>query len=87
MQSSMSRMPKRTAFVEKTNRYVGNGFVSKCNRRACADVKLPNILFPGRAVPKSRFSRNGEYASNKGIYTSTSTNAHYLKDENAKATV
>ena len=27
------------------------------------------------------------YASDRGIYTATSTNAHYLKDENAKRTV
>ena len=28
-----------------------------------------------------------KYASDKGIYTATSTNAHFLKDDQAKATV
>jgi radical SAM protein with 4Fe4S-binding SPASM domain len=45
------------------------------------------FYFQGEPYLNPRFLDMVAYASRKGIYTATSTNAHYLDDENAKATV
>jgi radical SAM protein with 4Fe4S-binding SPASM domain len=45
------------------------------------------FYFQGEPYLNPGFLDMVNYASVKGIYTSTSTNAHYLKDESAKATV
>lgn len=45
------------------------------------------FYFQGEPYLHPRFLRMVEYAARKGIYTSTSTNAHFLKDEVARATV
>ncbi len=45
------------------------------------------FYFQGEPYLNPKFLEMVQYASGKNIYTATSTNAHYLDDENAKATV
>lgn len=45
------------------------------------------FYFQGEPYLNPKFLPMVEYASSKGIYTSTSTNAHFLDDENAKKTI
>lgn len=45
------------------------------------------FYFQGEPYLNPHFLDMVNYASKKGVYTSTSTNAHYLNDENAKKTV
>lgn len=45
------------------------------------------FYFQGEPYLNPKFLEMVKYASEKNIYTATSTNAHYLDDENAKATV
>lgn len=45
------------------------------------------FYFQGEPYLNSRFLDMVHYAGRKGIYTATSTNAHYFTDETAKATV
>ena len=45
------------------------------------------FYFQGEPFLHPQFLDMVKYASGKGIYTATSTNAHYLKDDMAKATV
>ncbi len=45
------------------------------------------FYFQGEPYLNPRFLEMVKYASSRNIYTSTSTNAHYLNDENAKETV
>ncbi len=45
------------------------------------------FYFQGEPYLHPKFLDLVQYASKKGIYTATSTNAHYLTDENAKKTV
>lgn len=45
------------------------------------------FYFQGEPYLHPQFLDMVKYASEQGIYTATSTNAHYLKDEQAKATV
>lgn len=45
------------------------------------------FYFQGEPYLNPRFLELVKYASDKGIYTATSTNAHYLNDANARKTV
>lgn len=45
------------------------------------------FYFQGEPYLHPQFLEMVQYASRKGIYTATSTNAHFLKDDLAKATV
>src|SRR5919107_661907 len=45
------------------------------------------FYFQGEPYLNPDFLEMVKYASDKGIYTATSTNAHYLTDENARKTV
>ncbi|GIL22256.1 MAG: hypothetical protein BroJett042_07690 [Bacteroidota bacterium] len=45
------------------------------------------FYFQGEPYLNPQFLEMVKYASSKGIYTATSTNAHYLKDEVARQTV
>ena len=45
------------------------------------------FYFQGEPYLNPKFLDMVKYASDKGIYTATSTNAHYLNDENARRTV
>jgi len=52
-------------------------------------TKLSYLIFYFQGEPylNASFLNMVKYASAKGIYTATSTNAHYLNDENARKTV
>ncbi|CAN5602882.1 radical SAM protein [soil metagenome] len=45
------------------------------------------FYFQGEPYLNPKFLDMVQYASSKGIYTATSTNAHYLDEENAKKTI
>jgi len=45
------------------------------------------LYFQGEPYLNKSFFKMVKYASDKGIYVGTSTNAHYLNDENAKKTI
>ena len=45
------------------------------------------FYFQGEPYLNTSFLEMVKYASSKGIYTATSTNAHYLTDENARKTI
>ena len=45
------------------------------------------FYFQGEPYLNPDFLKMVKYASSKGIYTATSTNAHYLNDDNARRTV
>ena len=45
------------------------------------------FYFQGEPFLHPRFLEMVKYASDKGIYTATSTNAHFLKDDHARAVV
>lgn len=45
------------------------------------------FYFQGEPYLHPKFLEMVQYASSRGIYTATSTNGHYLSDENARATV
>jgi MoaA/NifB/PqqE/SkfB family radical SAM enzyme len=51
------------------------------------DILYLIFYFQGEPYLNSNFLDMVKYASNKGIYTATSTNAHYLTDEVARKTV
>ena len=46
-----------------------------------------NLYFQGEPFLHPQFTQFIKYASSKKIYTSTSTNAHYLNDENCRKTI
>lgn len=45
------------------------------------------LYFQGEPYLHPQFTEMVKYASTKGLYTATSTNAHYLTDENSKKTI
>jgi len=51
------------------------------------EVSYLIFYFQGEPYLNTAFLEMVKYASDKGIYTATSTNAHYLTDENARKTV
>jgi len=51
------------------------------------DIIYLIFYFQGEPYLNPKFLEMVRYASDKGIYTATSTNAHYLNDENARKTV
>lgn len=51
------------------------------------DILYLIFYFQGEPYLNPKFLEMVQYASGKGIYTATSTNAHYLNDENARKTV
>src|SRR5436189_6336017 len=56
------------------------------------DELAPHLLylifyFQGEPYLNPAFLDMVQYASSKNIYTATSTNAHYLNDENARRTI
>jgi radical SAM protein with 4Fe4S-binding SPASM domain len=60
--------------------------------RSAIDQLAPTLsylifYFQGEPYLNPRFLEMVNYASQRGIYTATSTNAHFLNNENARATV
>jgi len=51
------------------------------------DICYLIFYFQGEPYLNPNFLEMVRYAANKGIYTATSTNAHYLNDENSKKTI
>lgn len=68
------------------------GMLQKDFFQQTIDDIAPELLylifyFQGEPYLNPNFLEMVQYASKKGIYTATSTNAHYLTDENARKTV
>jgi radical SAM protein with 4Fe4S-binding SPASM domain len=68
------------------------GMMEQSFFRETIDKLAPSLsylifYFQGEPFLNPKFLEMVEYASSKGIYTATSTNAHYLKDDIAKRTV
>ena len=51
------------------------------------DLVYMLMYFQGEPYLNPRFLEMAEYAAKKGVYVATSTNAHYLTEKNAEATV
>lgn len=53
----------------------------------CNDLIYLLMYFQGEPYLNPDFLEMVKYADSKGVYTATSTNGHYLDDENARATI
>ncbi|HVZ55734.1 MAG TPA: SPASM domain-containing protein [Chitinophagaceae bacterium] len=62
-------------------------FFSRTIDQLAPDLLYLVFYFQGEPYLNPAFLDMVRYASGKGIYTATSTNAHYLDDENARRTV
>jgi radical SAM protein with 4Fe4S-binding SPASM domain len=62
-------------------------FFSETIDQLSAELLYLVFYFQGEPYLNPSFLDMVRYASSKGIYTATSTNAHYLNDENARKTV
>jgi MoaA/NifB/PqqE/SkfB family radical SAM enzyme len=71
----------------KTNRYVEKDFFTETIDDVYKDLLYLIFYFQGEPFLNPDFLDMVKYAHDKGIYTATSTNAHYLTDEKAKKTV
>ncbi|HXB94178.1 MAG TPA: radical SAM/SPASM domain-containing protein [Puia sp.] len=74
------------AFTRPTGMLEDNFFRQTIDQLS-ADLLYLIFYFQGEPYLNPSFLDMVEYASSKGIYTATSTNAHYLNDRNAKRTV
>lgn len=63
------------------------GFFKQTIDELSMDILYLIFYFQGEPYLNPKFLEMVKYASGKGIYTATSTNAHYLNDENARQTV
>jgi len=66
---------------------LSNNFFRDTVEQLKDDLLYLIFYFQGEPYLNPEFLDMVKYASDRGIYTATSTNAHYLKDENAKRTV
>lgn len=64
-----------------------NNFFKNTIDQLSQDLLYLVFYFQGEPYLNPDFLKMVGYASSKGIYTATSTNAHYLTDENARKTV
>src|SRR5688572_18889033 len=62
-------------------------FFSETIDQLASDLMYLTFYFQGEPYLNPSFLDMVQYASNKGIYTATSTNAHYLTDANARKTI
>lgn len=62
-------------------------FFEKMMDDLAKDISYLTFYFQGEPYLNPKFLEMVKYASDKKIYTATSTNAHYLNDENAKKTI
>src|ERR1700755_1355843 len=74
------------AFTRPTG-MLKNDFFSQTIDQLSKDLLYLIFYFQGEPYLNPSFLDMVSYASKKGIYTATSTNAHYLNDKNAKRTV
>ena len=66
---------------------LSNDFFRSTVEQLKDDLLYLIFYFQGEPYLNPDFLDMVKHASDRGIYTATSTNAHYLKDENAKRTV
>ena len=64
-----------------------NDFFTETIDQLSKELMYLVFYFQGEPYLNPDFLTMVQYASGKGIYTATSTNAHYLNDENARKTV
>src|ERR1700760_2974434 len=74
------------AFTRPTG-MLQNDFFKETIDQLSKDLLYLIFYFQGEPYLNPSFLDMVAYASDKGIYTATSTNAHYLNDRNAKRTV
>ncbi|MBI3500695.1 MAG: SPASM domain-containing protein [Bacteroidetes bacterium] len=74
------------SFTRETG-MLNENFFQKIIDELHKEIFYLTFYFQGEPYLNPKFLEMVEYASEKNIYTATSTNAHYLDDENAKATV
>src|SRR5689334_4330868 len=74
------------AFTRPTG-MLKNDFFRQTIDQLSKDLLYLVFYFQGEPYLNPAFLDMVKYASDKGIYTATSTNAHYLNDDNAKKTV
>lgn len=74
------------AFTRPTG-MLENGFFRKTIDDVFKDILYLIFYFQGEPFLNKNFLEMVKYASSKGLYTATSTNAHYLTDEVARKTV
>lgn len=74
------------AFTRPTG-MLQNDFFRKTIDEISPELLYLIFYFQGEPYLNPSFLEMVKYASGKGIYTATSTNAHYLTDENARKTV
>jgi MoaA/NifB/PqqE/SkfB family radical SAM enzyme len=84
------RCPECPSGLRQFTRPIGmleKGFFSKTIDDIYKDLIYLIFYFQGEPYLNKNFLEMVKYASSKGIYTATSTNAHYLTDEVAKKTI
>ena len=84
------RCPECPSGLRIFTRETGNlkeDFFRKTIDDLAADLLYLIFYFQGEPYINPKFLDMVKYASNKGIYTITSTNAHFLNEENARKTV
>ncbi len=74
------------AFTRPTGMLKDDFFQQTINQLA-GELLYLVFYFQGEPYLNPDFLKMVKYASSRGIYTATSTNAHYLTDENARKTV
>lgn len=74
------------AFTRPTG-MLEDGFFKTTVDQISPDLLYLIFYFQGEPYLNPDFLKMVAYASGKGIYTATSTNAHYLNDDNARRTV
>ena len=82
--------PECPSGLKSFSRATGNlkeGFYKKVIDQVYRDTFYLTFYFQGEPYINPNFLEMVSYASKKNIYTATSTNAHFLNDENAKKTV
>src|ERR1035437_1198514 len=78
--SGLRSFSRETGMLEES-------FFRKTINELYKDIFYLTFYFQGEPYLNPKFLEMVKYASGKNIYTATSTNAHYLGDENAKRTV
>ena len=74
------------AFTRPTGMLENNFFKTTIDQLS-NDLLYLVFYFQGEPYLNPDFLKMVKYASSKGVYTATSTNAHYLSDDNARKTV
>ena len=76
-------MSKRPPVIYKTRGMLEKNFFSGMIDQLAPELLYLTFYFQGEPYLNPDFLKMVEYAASKKIYTATSTNAHYLNDENA----